>query len=171
MSALAALRTMGLAGLAAAGLAALGGCGFTPLYANAGPTEGLTHIRVDAAQGRAGYLIGQDLEGSLGVNQSDPPVYKLDFTETEGVAGHGLNAIDVSQRFEVDMTVNYTLTDIATGKVVHSGKVVSIASYDSAAQPYAGIAARQDTESRVASDAAQQMQVQLAAWLTAHPGN
>jgi LPS-assembly lipoprotein len=48
---------------------------------------------------------------------------------------------------------------------VHSGQVTSQVSYDAADAPYAGIAARQDTQEKVASDAARRIQVDLAAWL------
>ena len=38
-------------------------------------------------------------------------------------------------------------------------------SYDSATQPYAGIAAAEDVQNRLASDAAQKVSVQVGAWL------
>ncbi len=49
-----------------------------------------------------------------------------------------------------------------------TGAVTSDVSYDSTVQPYAGIAARQDTQDRLASDAAQKMEVQIAAWMATH---
>ncbi|HEY3797276.1 MAG TPA: hypothetical protein VGL58_02910 [Caulobacteraceae bacterium] len=160
-----------LAGLVALA-PALSGCGFTPLYAGApGTTTGLTHIKVVAPQGRAGYLVGQSLNDDLGLDATGAPLYRLDLTVNELRAGHGLNAIAVSQRFELDLTVGYSLVDLASGKEVHKGSVTAIASYDSADQPYAGIAARQDTESRVAADAAQRVEVQVAAWLSSHPAS
>jgi len=69
-------------------------------------------------------------------------------------------------RFQPDRTVR-----IATGKVAHTGKVMSVVSYDSADQPYAGIAAREDTENRLASDAAQKIEIQLAAWMASQPSS
>jgi LPS-assembly lipoprotein len=61
--------------------------------------------------------------------------------------------------------VNYTLTSVATGKVVHAGQVATEVFYDSVDEPYAGIAARQNTQERVASDAARRIQIELAAWM------
>jgi LPS-assembly lipoprotein len=47
--------------------------------------------------------------------------------------------------------------------------VVSNVSYDSADQPYEGVAARQDTQDRLASDAAQKIEIRVAAFLARQP--
>jgi LPS-assembly lipoprotein len=146
-------------------VAPLGGCGFTPLYAQAGVGSALSHIQVVAPQGRMGFLVGQDLDDSLGHDKGGAPAYRLEMQLTQTRAAHGLNVENVAQRYELDMTVNYTLTDLATGKVATTGSVWSAISYDSAAQPYAGIAARQDTQDRQAEDVANKIQLQLDAWM------
>ena len=150
--------------------AGLGGCGFTPLYAENGVAAGLTHVQVNAPQGRVGFLLRQQLDDTLGRDPGDKPAYKLDLQVTgESRVAHGLRADATAQRYEIGLTVAYTLTDLATGKVARQGTVSSYASYDSADQPYAGIAARQDTENRLAADAAQKIQIQIAAWMAGHP--
>ena len=112
-----------------------------------------------------GFLVGQDLDDSLGHDKGGAPAYRLEMQLTQTRAAHGLNVENVAQRYELDMTVNYTLTDLATGKVATTGAVTSAVSYDSAAQPYAGIAARQDTQDRQAEDVANKIQLQLDAWM------
>ena len=158
-----------LARLAAAfatpGALALAGCGFTPLYATPGVAGGLQHIQVVAPQGRVGYLLGESLDDDFGHAKGEKPLYRLDMVLTEVRQAHGLSATDVAQRYEFDLKVVYTLTDLASGKQVHVGTVFSNISYDSAAQPYAGIAAAQDVQNRLASDAAQKVEVQVAAWM------
>ena len=153
-------------------LAALGACGFTPLYATPGVGAGLSHIQVVAPpQDRVGFLLREDLDDAFGHEVGAPPQYRLEMTLNEVRQAHGLTANATAQRYELDMRVDYTLTEIATGKVVNKGTVVSNLSYDSADQPYAGIAARQDTQDRLASDAAQKIEVQVAAWMAAHAGS
>ena len=152
-------------------LAALGGCGFTPLYATPGVGAGLSHIQVVAPpHDRVGYLLHEDLDDAFGHDAGAAPQYRLDMTLKEARTAHGLTANATAQRYELDMRVDYTLTEIATGKVVDTGFVISNVSYDSADQPYAGIAAGTDTQNRLASDAAHQeeLQVQVAAWMAAH---
>jgi LPS-assembly lipoprotein len=63
------------------------------------------------------------------------------------------------------LKVSYSLTNVATGKVVYSSQVTTEVSYDSTVAPYAGIAARQNTQERAASDAARRIQIELAAWI------
>jgi LPS-assembly lipoprotein len=160
-------RNIALA-LALAAAAPLGGCGFTPLYAEGGVGGGLTHIQVVAPQGRVGYLLREDLDDALGRAKGDAPQYRLEMVLTQVRQAHGLTANDTAQRYELDLTVIYTLIDIASGKVATTGEVTSDVSYDSTVQPYAGIAARTDTQDRQATDAAQKIEVRIAAWMAGH---
>jgi LPS-assembly lipoprotein len=154
---------------AGAGLAALGGCGFTPLYAQPGVVGGLTHIQVIAPQGRVGYLVRQNLNDDFGHANGEAPVYRLEMSMNTLRQARGLTANDTAQRYELDLKVTYNLIEISSGKVAHTGSVVSDISYDSADQPYAGIAARQDVQNRLASDVAQKIEIQVASWLASRP--
>jgi LPS-assembly lipoprotein len=155
--------------LALLSAAAIGGCGFIPLYGAPGVAGSLAHIQVVAPEGRVGYLLREDLDDALGHDKAAPPTYRLEMAIGQSRGAHGLTVSGVSQRFEVDLSVDYSLIDLATGKVAHQGHVISDISYDSTVQPYAGIAARQDTQDRVAADAASKIQLQLSAWLAHHP--
>ena len=155
-----------LAALAAAlALPALGGCGFTPLYATPGVVQGLTRVDVIAPEGRIGYLLRQDLDDAFGHEQGASPVYRLEMTIEQNRVAHGLTVNAVAQRYEIDLTVSYKLIEVATGAVAFQGHAVSEISYDSAAQPYAGIAARQSTQEKAALDVADKIQIDLAAWM------
>jgi len=162
----------GLWALAALALPALGACGFTPLYATPGVGAGLAHIQVVAPpQDRVGYLLSEHLNDDFGHDVGAPPQFRLDMTLRQVRTAHGLTANATAQRYELDMRVDYTLTEIASGKVVDHGSVISNVSYDSADQPYAGIAARQDTQDRMASDAAQKIELQVAAFMAGRSGS
>jgi LPS-assembly lipoprotein len=157
---------------AAAAALALGGCGFTPLYAIPGVGKGLSHIEVIAPpQDRVGFLLHEDLDDDFGHEQGAPPVYRLTMQLKQLRTAHGVTANATAQRYELDMRVDYTLTEIATGKPLHTGTAISNVSYDSAEQPYAGIAARQDTQDRLASDAAQKIEIEIAAWMAGRAGS
>ncbi len=161
----AAVSTALWAVLAAAGCG-LAGCGFTPLYAQPGVGPGLSSIDVVATQGRVGYLLREDLDDALGRDRNANPAWRLTMTVAQTRSPRGLTINDVAERYVVAVTVQYELTDLASGKVVHSGQVNSHVSYDEAADPYAGIAARQDSQDRAASDAARQIQLDLAVWMS-----
>jgi LPS-assembly lipoprotein len=159
-----------LGAVLAVGIApALGGCGFTPLYAAPGVSGGLPAIAVVAPQGRVPYLIREELDDALGRNTSVPPIWRLEITTVQTRDPRGLRLDNVAERYDLGLTVKYVLTSIATGKVAHTGEVSTEVSYDAANAPYAGISARQDSQARVAADAARRIQIELAAWMAAHP--
>ena len=121
-----------------------------------------------APKGRVGFLLGQDLDDALGRAKGDAPQYRLEMVLDQKRSAHGLTENATAQRYELDLTVIYTLIDTSTGKVATTGEVTSDISYDSADQPYAGIAARQDVQDRLATDAAQKIQIRIAAWMAGH---
>jgi LPS-assembly lipoprotein len=151
-----------------AGATAVGGCGFTPLYATPGLSKGLSSIQVEAPNGRVAYLVRESLDDDLARDKDATPAYRLDFTVDQTRDPRGLTINDYAQRYQVGVTIDYTLTDLATGQVVHHGKAVSDVSYDAANDPYAGIAARQDSQQRAASDVARKIEIELAAWMASH---
>jgi len=148
--------------------ATLGGCGFTPLYATPGLSSGLSSIQVDAPDGRVSYLLREALDDDLARDKNAAPAWRLSFTVDQTRDPRGLTVNDYAQRYQVGLTVSYTLTDLSTGQVAHAGKVISQVSYDAANDPYAGIAARQDSQQRAAADAARKIEIDLAAWMARH---
>ena len=157
------LASIGLTVAVSVGAIMLAACGFTPLYATPGLSKGLSAIEVVAPQGRVAFLMRQDLDDALGRDKASAPEWRLDINITQSRDPRGLRLDNVAERYAVTVTVDYTLTSVATGKAVHSGQVASQVSYDAADAPYAGIAARQNTQEKVASDAARRIEVDLAA--------
>lgn len=136
-------------------LLALGGCGFTPLYADsARVAPALRDVEVIAPQGRAGFLVRQQLEDELGRDRSGPARYRLTYTIQELRFPRGLRVNEIADEYELDLNVNYQLTDLSSGKVVHAGFAPAQVSYASADAPYAGVVAQQSGQERAASQAA-----------------
>jgi LPS-assembly lipoprotein len=144
----------------------MAGCGFTPMYATPGVSRGLAGIEVAAPHGRVGYLLREDLDDALGRDKGAPAAYRLDLVLVQSRGPRGLTLSDVAEYYDVGLTVQYKLTSLATGKAVYAGKVSSQVSYDDSGQAYADISAAQDAQSRIASDVARRIQVELAAWMT-----
>lgn len=143
-----------------AGLA-LAGCGFTPLYAPGGVNAGLSHIEVDAPDGRTAYLLRERLDDALLPEQGARPLYRLGFTVTERRDPRGLGP-DAASRYELTIVVAYTLSEIATGAELHKGEETVLISYDAVDAPYAGIAAQQNSQERAAAEAARRIRLNLA---------
>lgn len=150
---------------------ALAGCGFTPLYATPGVSPGLSVIETDAPEGRTGFLLGEALDDALARDVSKPPVWKLkiDLRETRTPRGRRVDA--TASRYELVLTAEWKLVSAATGAVALEGETSTEVTYDRADQPYAGIVANQDAQSRAASELAQKIQLQLAVWMARGGGS
>jgi len=166
MSTLRPLPTLAVQTLAILGLTlALGGCGgFTPLYAAQGVTPKLAAIDVAPADGRLGFYMREYLDDSLARDRNQTPVYRLSFANRELRVPRGITISNVASRYEVDIATNYTLTEIATNKVVTRGLVQVNVTYDVQNQPYASLAAAQDGERRAAEQAAERLRIELASY-------
>jgi LPS-assembly lipoprotein len=147
----------------------LAGCGFTPLYATPGVSPGLAAIDIEAPDGRTAYLLRERLDDALGRNRGVPPTYKLAFTYTEVRSPRGLGPDNAASRYELNLTVDYVLTSIATGETVTSGQKSVIIPYDAVSPPYAGIAAQSDGQERAAAEAARRIRVDLAEYFANAP--
>jgi LPS-assembly lipoprotein len=135
------------------------------MYATPGLSTGLASIEVVAPDGRVEHLLREQLDDALARDKDAAPLWRLTFTVLQTRDPRGLTINDYAQRYQVGVTVHYELVRIATGEVAHAGDVKSEVSYDAANDPYAGIAARQDSQERAAADAARKIEIDLAAWM------
>jgi len=155
-----------------AALPGLGACGFTPLYASGGTAAGLSRIDVPAIQtpdgdvqaqdNRTAYLLREQLGDSLARDRSQPPVYRLAIILTQERDPRGLGPDNAASRYELSLQIDYTLTEIATGKELNKGAEKVMVSYQAVTPPYAAVAAEQDGQKRAAEEAARRLRIDLA---------
>lgn len=143
----------------------LSACGFTPLYGPQTVTQGLSAIEVVAAPGRAGYLLREKLDDAFARDVTVLPSHRLIYAVKEQRYARGVRVDNVANRYELSLTAYWKLVDAKTGKEVKSGATSAAVTYDSADQPYASIAAQQDSQERAATELARRIQLELAAWL------
>ena len=158
--------------LVSAGLG-LGACGgFTPLYAAPGVTPQLASIEVARQDGRTGFLLGQYLDDDFAKSRTSQPAYRLVLHSSQVRIPRGIRVNNVASRYEVDLNTTYTLVDIKTRQTITSGLVKVNVTYDSADQPYAGLAAELDGQQRAAEQSAQRIRLELASYFAnPHPGS
>ena len=149
---------------------ALAGCGFTPLYATPGLSSGLSSIESVAPEGRTGFLLRQALDDALARDPASPPAWRLTMDLRESRAPRGRRLDATASRYELVLIANWKLTSVATGAVVLQGNTQTEVTFDRADQPYSGIVANQDAQSRAASELARKIQLQLANWLARSGG-
>src|SRR3954465_13106425 len=88
---------------------ALGGCGFTPLYATPGVGPSLQSVAVVAPDGRAGFLVREQLEDALARDQSAAARSRPPYTVSQNRYARGLRVNNIATGYELDLTVDYAL--------------------------------------------------------------
>jgi len=111
-----------------ASLLALGACGFTPVYGPGGAAQGLRGaVRVATPDDREGYELVKRLEERLG--QPETARYRLDYQISTRKEDAGVTAASQITRTQVFGSVEFTVTDTATGAQAQSGSVTSFTSF------------------------------------------
>ena len=150
----------GPAGLVALAGLVLAGCGFTPLYGEAGVGSSLSRISVTTEDDRLGSRLREQLEDALGRDASRPPLWRLETTAEQTRRPLGRRIDDTATRYELTVRGAWTLTPVDGGLPL-SGVETVTTTYAAADQPYAAIAAQQDGEERAAAELARLIRLDL----------
>ncbi len=160
--------------LAAAGF--LAACQVRPVYAPAGSAVAgnnpamVTELASIAIKGQtervAQALINELIFQLRGGGALVEPKYRLDLILTTRVSDLAIRAReDIPVAKLVSLTATYTLTEVATGRVVTSDNVYATSSFDVSSQRYANVRAQRDAEDRAARAAAADIRLRLASAL------
>lgn len=129
-------------------LGALAGCGFTPVYAPGQSGAALRGaVAVQAPVDRADYTLATRLEERLGM--APAATYRLSYRITQETEDQAISPDQRIQRIALLGSVDYTLTEIATGRVVLSDRVSDFTGYNTTGTTVATRTAEQDAERRL----------------------
>lgn len=143
-------------------------CGFTPMHAPAGAAGAFGNmavelspdIRVDDKE--AAFWVQQRLSERLGSSRGAAQI--LEVTPIATRAGVGISGQDVATRYDLNLALNYKLTDAKTGEVLDRGTINSVSTYTATDDPYALIAAEKATTKQLASDTADRLLTRVAGY-------
>ena len=148
--------------------AALTGCGFTPAFAPGGAaTRFQNSVLVDVPDSRAAFLLVRRFEERLG--RANPETYGLSYAITLTEEAIAISGDNVTTRYNILGTVTYALRDLATDKVLTSGKVDNFTSYSASDTTVATQAAERDAEERLMTILTDQIITRLIADAAALP--
>ena len=137
-------------------------CGFTPAYGPGGAAAGLQgRIRVDDPSNKNGFDLVERLEERLG--RPEAAVYALSFKIVTKPIGVGITPENAITRYNLTGSVDWGLTDTATGTRLTGGRVNSFTSYSATGSTVAGLAAEQDAAMRLMRLLADQIVTRLIA--------
>ena len=141
---------------------ALAGCGFTPAYGPSGPANGIDgSIRVADPTDKNAFDLVERLEERLGRPQADR--FDLTYTIRTEAIGVGITPENATTRFNLEGTIDWTLTDRGTDTRVTGGTVRSFTSWSATGSTVAGTAAEEDAALRLMRLLADQIVTRLIA--------
>lgn len=151
---------------ALAGLAALAGCGFTPAYGPGGAGDrlhGAVHLPdptdIDS------YALNAHLSTRLGPEQT--PRYDLTYALRVAVVEQGITPEQVTTRYALNGTLDFRLTDRASGATLSQGAVSAFTSYSATGTTIATTAAESDARTRLMRMLGDQLVTRLLGTLSA----
>jgi len=159
------MRTLAMTIVAVMGLS---GCGFTPVYGDAGVGPSLSRIAVTTQDDRLGYRVREQLEDALGRDGGQAPLWRLETALEQSRRPLGRRIDDTVTRYELTVRGAWTLTPADGGPAV-SGVETVTTTYAAADQPFAAIAAQQDGEERAAAELARLIRLDLMRALSNQP--
>ncbi|MBB3355425.1 LPS-assembly lipoprotein [Rhizobium sp. BK049] len=163
------IRNAGIAMILAAS-AFLSACQVRPLYSeSSGVVEKLSSVGFSDASGRVEQQVRNRLIflASRGAGEAINPQYHVQMRATSSVADTLLRQSgDTSRAGRVTVTVTYTLSAVADGRVIKAGSRQATALVDFSEQEFAKQRAIRDAENRAADQAAEFVGADLAAALS-----
>ena len=156
-------------------LLSLAACGFEPLYATRDGRSAagdLAEIRINAIPDRAGQQLRNELLDRLNPRGPAPrQLYALDIRLNEGRTELDLRRDATSTFAKLDLTADFRLIEIATGKVVLAGQSKFASSYNLLRQTFANISAAEDARARGVREISDDLRLRLADFMaTRKPG-
>lgn len=140
---------------------ALAGCGFTPVHAPGGPGQRLFgKVRTTDPQTIDDFAFVRRITERLGP-ESDA-LYALDYRLRIAIVPQAITPDEeVTTRYALNGSADFTLTEIAGGGVVTRGQVDNFTSYSTTGTTIATMSAEQDAHDRLAYMLADQVVTRL----------
>jgi LPS-assembly lipoprotein len=149
----------------------LAGC-FQPLYSEAshpGLVADLRAVEVAPIKDRIGHYLNDDLITNLnGTGETPPSKYRLEVTVAQSSQTPTVESqINMASAATVIGKATFTLTRIADGALVYKSEATASAVYDRGLDSFANLRASRDAEIRIARSLADEIELRVAAALSA----
>lgn len=126
----------------------LAACGFTPVYGTGGTgTQLQNSITVSEPSTRNAFLTTQRIEERLG--RAAEPAYRLNLSVRTDLASLAVDREGSITRYNLLGFADYSLVEVATGRVITSGSVDNFTGYSAAGTTVATLAAERDAQKRL----------------------
>lgn len=146
-----------------------GACDFAPVYGPQGAGHRLHgRVIVEELTTPEGYWLVRAVESRLG--RARIPRYTLTLELSSRQQAMAITAENITARFDIFATVDYTLRDASSGEIVRSGQVENFTGYSALGNPVSTLAIKRDAERRLMEILADQLTARLLAYAAELPG-
>lgn len=123
-------------------------CGFTPAYGPEGPAAGLQgSVSVHSPADKNSFDLVERLEERLGRPRA--VAYDMTYSIATSAVGVGVTPDNAITRYNLNGSIDWSLTARASGARITGGQVHSFTSYSATGSTIAGIAAQEDAARRL----------------------
>ncbi len=158
------------------GLAGLAGCGFRPVYAPPGSDEAvsaeqLAAVRIEPLRDRTGQQLHNFLRDELNPDgQPINPLYSLQVDVKRRTQKLAFREDETATRANIILNSSFVLRDVEDDRVLYSGRVNSILSYNILNEPYPTLVSEQETLRRGLQELSQNIKLRLAVYFRTAEG-
>lgn len=146
------------------------GCGFKPLYTDAQNTEFLHQIKIGSISiGKFPHKLDHILKIAL-ENELNPYAtagdakYSLDIKITKANTSFGTKSDLSSTRMLINFTINFTLKDRQTSKILFTDEVLSYDSFQITDSPYSTFISEEENLNRIAKASVNEIKTRLLSY-------
>lgn len=141
---------------------ALAACGFTPALAPSGKAAALLgSVRAGDPYSKESFDFVERIEERLGRPENQR--YDLNYSLSTERLSAGLTADNRTTRYNIKGTVDFSLVETASGKVLSSGRIQNFTGFGATGSTVAGFAADEDAQLRLMRILADQVVARLVA--------
>jgi LPS-assembly lipoprotein len=150
----------------AAALAATAGCGFRPLYGSSSASNAaeLSSVQINIIKDRSGQILRNFLLDRLTPRGAPSNArYTLNVELIESKSDIAVRTDESATRSTLTIYADYKLTSNAgPEKGVHSGRVISVSSYNRLSSDYGTLASEQNARQRSLREIAEELRLRIA---------
>lgn len=154
----------------------LAGCGFSPMYGadRAGgprPAAALADIAIEPGADELSQELGDRLARGIAHGGAGGGVYALRLDASENIDGFAFRDDRAVTRERVQIEVDMTLVEAATGRVLLTERMSGGSSYDIVQSDFANVATRRDARERAADQLVDRIAARLARYFSRTDGD
>lgn len=147
-------------------------CGFEPMYgaprgASNAAVQGMAETRIALIPDRAGQELRNNLlDRMTPLGQPAKPRYELQVSLGERLDRLGIARDDTATYGRITLTANFSLRDVETGRVVHSGQSRWTNGFTMVSSHFANLTSEQAARSRGLQEVGEDIRQQLGLYFT-----